>query len=85
MWYANFPYCKENKELLEKTEEKAAEKETTKKKTTTKKASILESFTQAELLEEFLKYQQSNPGMTFKEFCERVAKGDIEITREAKQ
>ncbi|MBE6134050.1 MAG: DEAD/DEAH box helicase [Erysipelotrichaceae bacterium] len=74
-----------NKELLEKTEEKAAEKETTKKKSTTKKASILESFTQAELLEEFLKYQQSNPGMTFKEFCERVAKGDIEITREAKK
>ena len=74
-----------NKELLEKTEEKVAEKETTKKKSTTKKASILESFTQAELLEEFLKYQQSNPGMTFKEFCERVAKGDIEITREAKK
>ncbi|MBE6136575.1 MAG: DEAD/DEAH box helicase [Erysipelotrichaceae bacterium] len=72
-----------NKELLEKAEEKAVEKET--KKKTTKKGSVLESFTQAELLEEFLKYQQSNPGMTFKEFCERVAKGDIEITREAKK
>ena len=72
-----------NKELLEKAEEKTVEKET--KKKTTKKGSVLESFTQAELLEEFLKYQQSNPGMTFKEFCERVAKGDIEITREAKK
>ena len=77
-----------NEEALEKKgsgtkKEQVEEKETKKKKT--KKGSILENFTQAELLEEFLKYQQTNPGMTFKEFCERVAKGDIEITKEAKK
>ena len=73
-----------NDEVLKKDEDKAAKKENV-KKAKTKKASALETFTQAELLEEFLKYQQTNPGMTFKEFCERVAKGDIEITREAKK
>ena len=72
-------------ERKEKGSEKQVEEKEAKKKKSTKKGSILENFTQAELLEEFLKYQQTNPGMTFKEFCERVAKGDIEIQREAKQ
>ena len=74
-----------NKEVLEKPDEKSAVKEENKKKKSTKKGSILDNYSQAELLEEFLQYQQKNPGMTFKEFCERVAKGDIEITREAKK
>ena len=73
-----------NREVLEKAEDKK-EPEKENKKKSSKKGNVLDNYTQAELLEEFLKYQQSNPGMTFKEFCERVAKGDIEITREGKK
>ena len=71
-----------NNEVLKKDEEKAVAKEA--KKKSTKKGSILDNYTQAELLEEFLQYQQANPGITFKDFCSLVAEGKIQLGKEHK-
>jgi len=64
-----------NREVLEKTSE-GNKKE---KEATTQKGSILDNYTQAELLSEFLAYQQNDPNITFKDFCSLVAKGKIEL------
>ena len=75
-----------NKEVLEKKEETDKEKEVEETKTKKgKKSNKLDGYTQAELLEEFLAYQQSHPGITFKDFCSLVQDGKIELGKEHKQ
>ena len=45
----------------------------------------LDSLTQAELLEYFMEYQQSNPGLTLKEFIAMVSEGKIVLGRDKQQ
>ena len=64
-----------NNRVLEAKADKAAAKETK----SSKKPSPLDNLTPEEILEEFLKYQQLNPGVTLKEFTSLVNKGKIKL------
>ena len=51
----------------------------------TKKENPLDSLTQAEILQAFLDYQQTHPGMTLKDFMAMVEAGKIAIGKDHKQ
>ena len=71
-----------NDKVLEKSAPKEKAKVTEEKKET---SSELDSLTQAEIMEYFMQYQQSNPGLTLKEFIKMVESGKIVLGKETKQ
>ena len=70
-----------NKRVLEKKEAAATKVEEKKDK----KKDELARLTQAELLQLFLEYQQSHPGITLKDFIAMVEDGKIEIGKDKQQ
>ena len=70
-----------NKRVLEKKEAAATKVEEKKDK----KKEELAQLTQAELLQLFLDYQQSHPGITLKDFIAMVEDGKIEIGKDKQQ
>ncbi len=72
-----------NKKLLDKKTPAAAEAKEEKEKE--KKESPLASLTQAEILQLFLEHQQSNPGLTLKDFIGMIEDGKIPLGKDSKK
>ena len=72
-----------NKKLLDKKTPAAAEAKEEKEEE--KKESPLASLTQAEILQLFLEHQQSNPGLTLKDFIGMIEDGKIPLGKDSKK
>lgn len=72
-----------NKEVIERAQAKQKAKEEAQEKKET--ASELDTLTQAEILDLFMKYQHDNPGLTLKDFIAMVESGEISIGKDKKQ
>ena len=72
-----------NKEVIERAQAKQKAKEEAQEKK--EAASELDTLTQAEILDLFMKYQHDNPGLTLKDFIAMVESGEISIGKDKKQ